>query len=127
MDEAGMVLRNDGFEVEEVARFVCGEDVRSMLIGTDDEGNVMVREDISGPSALVAYGQNARSLRVRFDASQVEGLLAAVGASVAATSLCEYVADENRDVLDLMDLCDREGIVYQFTSMEPTGMASLRG
>lgn len=99
----------------EVARFERAGDVRRMLIAEDGDA-LVVREDLTGPSTLVAYGDEERSLRVTFDAGAVSGLLDAVG-SVGAPSLRAYLCDEKNDLVDLMDLCDARGVPYAFTGV----------
>lgn len=100
----------------EVARFERVGDVRRMLLAQDEDG-LVVREDISGPSVLVAYGDERRSLRATFGASAVGPLLEAVGAACEGGSLREYLADERHDIVDLMDLCDARGVPYAFAGV----------
>lgn len=99
----------------EVARFERAGDVRRMFVGEGD-GCVTVREDISGPSVLVAYGDEERSLRVTFGPDALEGLLASVGEE-GVTSLRAYLSQECHDIIDLMDLCDARGVPYAFTGL----------
>ncbi|MBM6774411.1 hypothetical protein [Olsenella profusa] len=103
-------------ETYEVARFEHVGDVRRVFV-TQDESGLVVREDLSGPSVLVAYGDESRSLRASFDAAAVESLLDAVASAGAEGSLREYLADERHDIVDLMDLCDARGVPYAFTGM----------
>lgn len=102
-------------QVEEVARFEGAGDVRSMLIGEED-GCVVVQENLAGPSALIAYGDEERSMRVMFAPEAVRELLCAVG-SVGERSLRAYLSREENDIVDLMDLCDARGVAYAFTGM----------
>ena len=102
-------------EMVEVACFERAGDVRRMLLG-EEGGAVVVREDLSGPSTLVAYGDEERSLRVMFERDAVRGLLDAVG-EAGAPSLRAYLACEKNDVVDLMDLCDARGVPYVFTGI----------
>lgn len=101
--------------VEEVVRFEGAGDVRSMLIGEED-GCVVVQENLVGPSALIAYGDEERSMRVMFAPEAVRELLYAVG-SVGERSLRAYLSREENDIVDLMDLCDARGVAYAFTGM----------
>ena len=109
----------------EVARFECAGDVRVMRLGEQD-GRVVVREDLSGPSVLVAYGDEHRSLRVCLGETELPVLLEAIGARGEGSSLREYLADESHDIVDLMDLCDRLGVPYSFTSLGSEGDAVYR-
>lgn len=109
----------------EVARFECARDVRVMSLG-EEEGRVVVREDLSGPSALVAYGDERRSLRVALGAGALSRLLEAIGACGEGDSLWGYLADEEHDIVDLMDLCDRMDIPYSFASLGSAGEVTYR-
>ena len=111
-------------QVEEVARFENAGDVRSMLIGEED-GYVVVREDLAGPSVLIAYGDEERSMRVMFAPEAVRGLLDAVG-SVGERSLRAYLSREENDIVDLMDLCDARGVAYAFAGMGAQSGAQFR-
>ena len=109
----------------EVARFECAGDVRVMRLGEED-GRVVVREDLSGPSVLVAYGDERRTLLVSLEEGAAAALLEAIGARDEASSLRGYLADESHDIVDLMDLCDRAGIRYSFTSLGSEGEVAYR-
>ncbi len=100
----------------EVARFERAGDIRRMLLEQAEDG-LVVREDLSGPSVLVAYGDEWRSLRVVFSPSAVEALLEAVGSACEGASLREYLSDERHDVADLMDLCDAREVPYTFAGV----------
>lgn len=103
-----------------VARFEHAGDVREMFAGTDGE-KIVVRESVSGPSAVVAYGQERRDLRVSLSPEAVSALLEAVGFAGAPDGLWDYLTSEWHDIVDLMDLCDRRGIAYEFASTGPGG------
>lgn len=109
----------------EVARFECAGDVRVMRLGEQD-GRVVVREDLSGPSVIVAYGEEERSLFVTLSTGATSRLLGAIGASGEERSLRDYLASEQHDISDLMDLCDRQGIPYSFASLGSGGEAVWR-
>ena len=102
-------------EAFEVACFEGAGDVRRMSVGRQ-EGFLVVREDVSGPSALIAYGEDERSLRATFAPGEVDGLLGAVR-SAGAGSLEEYLSCRENDIVDLMDLCDARGVRYSFTGV----------
>ena len=109
----------------EVARFERAGDVRVMSLG-EEEGRIVVREDLAGPSVLVAYGDEWRSLRVSFGPASVSGLLRAIGSSGEGESLWAYLADESHDIVDLMDLCDAAAVPYSFTSLGSGGEVAYR-
>ena len=48
------------------------------------------------------------------------------GELFGARSLAEFARDEGNDILDLMDLCDREGIPYDFGFIDSNEDAALR-
>lgn len=99
----------------EVARFESAGDVRRVFMSWN-EGCLTVREDVSGPSALVAYGEASRSLVVLFDKDSAARLLGCLGGEKA---LRQQLSQSNFDVVDLMELCDREGCRYQRVSQIP--------
>lgn len=109
----------------EVARFERSGDERRMLVGMTDDG-IVVREELRGPSVVVAYGDESRSLRVSLGADAVSALLAELGFGGSEDSLWGYLASERHDIVDLMDLCDRKGIPYEFCASGPAGDCQLR-
>lgn len=111
-------------QMTEVARFESAGDVRTMLVGEED-GYVVVREDLAGPSALVVYGDEERSMRAMFAPEAVQGLLDAVGAA-GEESLSAYLSREEHDIVDLMDLCDARGVPYAFTGLGAQSGAQFR-
>ena len=111
--------------LREVARFRNGEDLRVMFVGEGD-GETILREDIYGPSVVDAYDVDAVRLQVSINAPQAEGLGRALCEVFGASSLEGFAADEKNDILDLMDLCDREGVAYAYTCMDSEGLAGLR-
>ena len=84
-----------------------------------------MRERLSGPSALVAYGEEEHGLRVLFAPGEVEGMLRAVGAA-GAPALAAYLADEKNGVVGLMDLCDACGVAYTFVGIGPASGVQCR-
>ena len=106
----------------EVARFESAGDVRTVSLVESADGALEVRERREGPSALIAYGEGARSLCALFSpgaASRLPGLM-------GGTALVEYLADEKNDLVDLMDLCDAQGVTYAFASVGSRGGTELR-
>lgn len=110
---------------QEVARFECVGDVRAMYVGEDGE-KVVVREDLTGPSVLVAYGERQKTLRVALEPAAVSALLEAIGFLGSEDSLWGYLASERHDIVDLMDLCDQRGIPYEFSAVGSGGDCQLR-
>lgn len=111
-------------EEREIARFECAGDVRVMRVGADGE-KIVVREDLSGPSVLLAYGEKNRTLRVSLAAEDAARLLR-LGFCGGVDSLWSYLSDEAHDIVDLMDLCDGLGVPYAFSSEGPGGVLQFR-
>lgn len=109
----------------EVARFESAGDVRTVSFVQDDDGGLEVRERREGPSAVAVYGEGSHSLRAVFAPAAVPGLLRAVG-EAGASSLADYLAEKDRDIVDLMDLCDRGGVPYAFVGMGEKGDVQYR-
>ena len=118
MAESGML--------DKVASFRNGEDLRVMYVGEGASGEAILREDLCGPSVVDAYGADAARLQVNilgdWGATLKRGLIEVFGAK----DLREFAADEKNDILDLMDLCDREGLRYQYFSLDSGGVAGMR-
>ena len=110
----------------EAARFCSGDDLRIMFVGEGACGEALLREDICGPSVEDAYGADAARLQVSVPGDVKVELERALLEVFGAQSLREFAAEERNDVLDLMDLCDREGISYAFTSVDSGGEGVLR-
>ena len=94
----------------------CARDVRLVDVIKGSGGVVEVREHLSGPSALIAYGEAEHGLRVLFAPSSVSDAECAVN-RMGFASIEEYLADDKNDVIDLMDLCDVAGIGYSFVGL----------
>lgn len=99
----------------EVARFERSGDVRTVSL-IEGEGSLIVREDLSGPSALVAYGDEEHSLRMALSAESAARLLGALD-GMGEKPLGDYLAEEGHDIVDLMDLCDANGVPYSFAGI----------
>ena len=56
----------------------------------------------------------------------VSALLACIGFSRSEDSLWSYLSSERYDIVDLMDLCDRRGIPYEFSSSGSGGDCQFR-
>ena len=96
----------------------CARDVRLVNVIKGSGGVVEVREHLSGPSALIAYGEAEHGLRVLFAPSSVSDAERAVNC-MGCASIEEYLADDKNDVIDLMDLCDASGVAYTFVGIGP--------
>ncbi len=113
-------------ECTRVARFENGEDERAMSVGVDATGGIVVVEDLRGPSTLVAYGDDHRRLRVAFDSQAARRIVAELGFSAEGEGLWSFLSDGSRDIVDLMDACDRMCIPYTFTAIGSHSGMQLR-
>lgn len=91
-----------------------------------EEGSLVVREELSGPSVSVAYGGEERLLKLIFDPEHVDALRAALLRVEGCGSVAEYASQKERGVGPLMDLCDREGVPYTFISAGSNGDVQFR-
>ena len=82
---------------QEVARFEHAGDVRRMFVGSQDE-KIVVREELEGPSVLVAYGEERKTLRVSLGADAVSALLMPLAGSTLPE--LESVASDVRRMID---------------------------
>ena len=99
----------------EVGRFESVGDVRQVFVGRDAQGT-RVRQEVRGPSSEVAFGEEAHTLRIALEADQAARLERCL---VAFGGIEGFLRSEERDLIDLMDLCDREGVAYAFWSEGP--------
>ena len=107
---------------EELARFESAGDVRRVLVARGSEG-LRVRQEVSGPSALAAYGEEWHTLELGFCPQETDALDEALWVSGGVEGLLRA---GSTDVVDLMDLCDREGIAYAYRSDGPESGPQLR-
>lgn len=114
----------------EAARFEAAGDLRVMSVGGEAAGEqahaLVLQEDISGPSVLVGHGAEAARLKISVAPSGRVKLIRAVAELFGAQSLMELAAREEIDILDVMDLCDREQIPYEFSCVDSNEDAALR-
>ena len=114
----------------EAARFEAAGDLRVMSVGGEAAGEqvcaLVLQEDISGPSVLVGHGAEAARLKMSVAPSGRVKLIRAVAELFGARSLTELAAREDIDILDVMDLCDREQIPYEFSCIDSNEDAALR-
>ncbi len=94
------------------ATFFDGVDTRDMNVEVCDDGAVGVTQVVCGSGVEEVYGSAQRLTRVRFDAADVARLEALLDANRPDGALERYIQDEDHDILDLMDLCDRSGVAY---------------
>lgn len=113
-------------KLDRVASFRCGDDLRVMFVGEGPRGESILREDICGPSVVDAYGADAARLQVSIPDGRTEAFCRALREVFNARGLREFASDEKNDILDLMDLCDREGYRYEYVSLDTEGVASMR-
>ena len=114
----------------EAARFEAAGDLRVMSVGGEAAGEdacaLVLQEDISGPSVLVGHGAEAARLKISVAPSGRVKLIRAVAELFGAQSLMELAAREEIDILDVMDLCNRERIPYEFSCVDSNEDAALR-
>lgn len=85
-----------------------------------------MREELEGPSVEIAYGGTRRVLKVLFSAEAMSLLVREIGFVAKKGGLWDYLAGQDGGVLDLMDLCDRKGIPYVFSSTGDGGDCQFR-
>ena len=103
-------------KTQEIARFECAGDVRMVGAAEREDGSLEIREDVMGPSALIAYGDQVHGLRMTLSGAEQEKL-ARLLVETGRASLEDYLANEEFALIDLMDLCDAGGISYSFVGL----------
>ena len=112
-------------KTQEIARFECAGDVRMVGAAEQEDGSLEIREDVIGPSALIAYGDQVHGLRMTLSGGE-RGKLSRLLAETGRSSFEEYLSNEELTLVDLMDLCDCLGVPYSFTSLGSEGEAVYR-
>ena len=111
------VLGTQG-QLSVVATFEAAGDRRVESMGRCKAGEFVLCEEVSGPSALISFGADARRMEVVVKDENSRALLKALKALYPVTSVAEYLQQEDTDLLDLMDLCDREEIPYGYSCID---------
>ena len=105
-------LRVAGFER-------CG-DVREVFVGLDGD-DVVLYEEVSGPSAQVALGEKNRGMTVRLTPRAASEVMSEIGFSGEEGSLWDHLSDERYDLTDLVCLCSERGIPCVVEAGNPCG------
>lgn len=102
--------------MREVARFEAAGDVRVMRVGPQESGALALEEIVAGKSCFIAYGESSHTARMIFDVAALEGLASTLGrpGGDAAAALTEFARGEKNVLVDLMDLCDAQGVPYAY-------------
>ena len=108
--------------MREVARFESAGDVRVMRVGSQESGAVLLEEIVAGKSCFIAYGESSHTARMIFDVTALEGLAATLGrpGGDAAAALTEFAGGEENALVDLMDRCDAQGVLYAYMGVGDT-------
>lgn len=111
----------------QVARFFDGNDTRRMCLERSADGTVCVVQKVDGPGVKEAYGSSERLIRVRFDGEEFARLEGLLDAENPAGAVERFISREDNDVLDLVDLCDKQQVRYTYVSGGPYKVAAVRG
>lgn len=103
-----------------VARFEGAGDVREVFVGLEGD-DVVICEEVSGPSAMVAFGEKSRGTTVRLAPQAVSEVVSEIGFSGADGSLWDHLASERYDLTDLACLCAERGIPCVVEAGNPCG------
>lgn len=118
--------------MQEIARFESAGDVRVMRAGMTEPGGVALEESVAGTSCLIAYGEPAHRTRLSFGPEVLAGLCQALKQNGGATAddalavLSDFARQEDNALIDLMDLCDAQGIAYVYLGMGDSSGMSYR-
>ncbi|WP_130810418.1 hypothetical protein [Olsenella sp. Marseille-P4559] len=107
-----------GKEMQVIARKEKMGDVTVIESGYSGDGSLMVSEEVSGPSASVAYGEPRHKLQIVFAPEVIGCLASALGAGAEMNSrLHSYFDSGEHALVDLMDLCDAHRVSYSYQSL----------
>lgn len=95
-----------------LATFFDGVDTRKMSVELGSDKTVSVTQVVSGPGVEEVYDMAQKLTRVRLEAADVVRLEALLDADRPDGALERFVQNGDHDILDLMDLCDDNGIAY---------------
>lgn len=121
--------QRNGMQV--VAREERLGDVSVVTSGYAEDGSLMVSEEVSGPSASVAYGESSHKVRVVFSPEAMDGLAQLLGNGAKAegeirTHLGSFFQGGRHALIDLMDLCDAKGVPYSYQALGPATGVTYR-
>lgn len=120
-----MAKNMQGGEMQVISRKKQFGDVTVVKYGYAEDGSLMVSEEVSGPSASVAYGESAHKLRAIFSPGVIGDLVELLGDGAAGDKagivLRAYFKDGRHALIDLMDLCDLRRVPYAYQSLGSTG------
>ena len=113
-------------EMQVISRKKQFDDVTVVKYGYAEDGSLMVSEEVSGPSASVAYGEPAHKLRAIFSPRVIGDLVELLGDGTTSdrmgTVLRAYFKNGEHALIDLMDLCDLRRVPYAYQSLGSTGV-----
>lgn len=85
-----------------------------------EDGTLVISEEVSGPSASVAYGEVRHKLKASFSPESMGDLAVLLGGARAgdlAYRLRLYFRGGRHALIDLMDLCDVGGVPYSYQAI----------
>lgn len=97
-----------------VASFEREGDVREVFVSADGD-ELVICEELSGPSSQIAFGEKNHRKTARLSSRAVSEVIAGIGFAGSDGGLWDYLADERRDLTDLVDLCEERGISCEVT------------
>ncbi len=96
-------------------------DTAVVTSGYTGDGSLMVSEEVSGPSASVAYGEPSHKVRIVFAPAAVDELALLLGNGAKAEEirvrLDSFFRGGRHALIDLMDLCDAKGVPYSYQAL----------
>jgi len=109
-------MDNDGVRL--IARFEKAGDVREVYVGNEGQGGFFVREEVTGPSALLVYGEERHVVRIGVKEMAAQKLAKAERwQGDVRTRVEECLSREDYALIDLMDACDAAGVEYTYATL----------
>jgi len=114
-------------DVRLVARFESAGDVREVYVGNEGQGGFFVREEVTGPSAVLVYDERRHVVRVGVSGAAAQKLAEAehLQGDVRA-NVEDHFSKEDYVLIDLMDACDAAGVEYTYATLGKNGVLQYR-
>ncbi len=100
-----------------MAVFFDGVDTRKMSVEVREDGKVCVTQVVSGRGVVEVFGTGERLTQLRLEAQAARKLEGLLDPAAPNGALGRFINKEDHDLLDLVDLCDSNGIEYSQVAM----------
>lgn len=104
-------------DVRLIARFERAGDERKVYVGNEGQGGFFVREEVTGPTALLVYDERRHVVRIGVRAAAQRLAEAEHWQGDVRAHVEEQFSREDYVLVDLMDACDAAGVEYTYATL----------